>query len=157
MIVEPLTEKAQEVLRYLAAVLATEEIAITMFVSVHTVKTHVRDILRKPAASRRNEANPAGAGASAHLLVRAPHPLRMVTPLPVAAIVVRMKAMVLLSGEERRLLRAAVVGGLGAATDQPVRPGRADLIDEHEPAALADRDQSPRDGRDAGQREIRRG
>jgi LuxR family maltose regulon positive regulatory protein len=56
VIVEPLTAKEQEVLRYLAALLSTEEIAQTMFVSVNTVKTHVRGILRKLAASRRNEA-----------------------------------------------------------------------------------------------------
>jgi LuxR family maltose regulon positive regulatory protein len=56
VIVEPLTEKEQEVLGYLAALLSTEEIAMTMFVSVNTVKTHVRGILRKLAASRRNEA-----------------------------------------------------------------------------------------------------
>lgn len=56
IIVEPLTEKEREVLGYLAALLSTEEIATTMFVSVNTVKTHVRGILRKLAASRRNEA-----------------------------------------------------------------------------------------------------
>ena len=56
VIVEPLTAKEQEVLRYLAALLSTQEIAQTMFVSVNTVKTHVRGILRKLAASRRNEA-----------------------------------------------------------------------------------------------------
>ena len=56
VIVEPLTEKEREVLGYLAALLSTEEIARTMFVSVNTVKTHVRGILRKLAASRRNEA-----------------------------------------------------------------------------------------------------
>ncbi len=55
-IVEPLTDKEQEVLRCLAALLSTEEIASAMFVSVNTVKTHVRSILRKLAASRRNEA-----------------------------------------------------------------------------------------------------
>ena len=56
VLVEPLTEKEQEVLRHLAALLSTEEIALTMFVSVNTVKTHVRGILRKLAVSRRNEA-----------------------------------------------------------------------------------------------------
>ena len=45
-----------EVLRHLAALCSTEEIARTMFVSVNTVKTHVRGILRKLGASRRNEA-----------------------------------------------------------------------------------------------------
>jgi LuxR family transcriptional regulator, maltose regulon positive regulatory protein len=56
VIIEPLTEKEQEVLRHLAALLSTEEIARKMFVSVNTVRTHVRGILRKLAASRRNEA-----------------------------------------------------------------------------------------------------
>ena len=55
-IVEVLTDKETEVLRHLAALRSTEEIARTMFVSVNTVKTHVRGILRKLAASRRNEA-----------------------------------------------------------------------------------------------------
>jgi LuxR family maltose regulon positive regulatory protein len=44
------------VLRHLAAMMGTEEIADTMYLSVNTVKTHVRSILRKLAASRRNEA-----------------------------------------------------------------------------------------------------
>jgi LuxR family transcriptional regulator, maltose regulon positive regulatory protein len=55
-VVELLTDKEMEVLRHLAALYSTEEIAHTMFVSVNTVKTHVRGILRKLAASRRNEA-----------------------------------------------------------------------------------------------------
>ena len=45
-----------EVLRYLSAHLSTEEIARSMYVSVNTVKTHVRGVLRKLAVSRRNEA-----------------------------------------------------------------------------------------------------
>lgn len=56
VIVEALTEREREVLRYLAALLSTDEIARTMFVSVNTVKTHVRGILRKLCAGRRNEA-----------------------------------------------------------------------------------------------------
>jgi LuxR family transcriptional regulator, maltose regulon positive regulatory protein len=55
-LIEPLTEKEHEVLVHLAELLSTEEIAQTMFVSVNTVRTHVRAILRKLAASRRNEA-----------------------------------------------------------------------------------------------------
>jgi LuxR family maltose regulon positive regulatory protein len=54
--VERLTTKELEVLERLAALLTTEEIAESMFVSVNTVRTHVRSILRKLAASRRNEA-----------------------------------------------------------------------------------------------------
>jgi LuxR family maltose regulon positive regulatory protein len=55
-ILEPLTEKEREVLGHLAALLTTDEIAGAMFVSVNTVRTHVRNILRKLASSRRNEA-----------------------------------------------------------------------------------------------------
>ena len=55
-IVDLLTDKEMEVLRLLAALCSTEEVARTMFVSVNTVKTHVRGILRKLGASRRNEA-----------------------------------------------------------------------------------------------------
>ncbi|GIJ47876.1 hypothetical protein Val02_47620 [Virgisporangium aliadipatigenens] len=56
LVVEPLTEKEREVLRYLSELFSTEEIARTMFVSVNTVKTHVRGVLRKLSATRRNEA-----------------------------------------------------------------------------------------------------
>ena len=45
-----------EVLRYLAEMLSTAEIAATMFISVNTVRTHIRSILRKLAATRRNQA-----------------------------------------------------------------------------------------------------
>ena len=55
-VVEPLTGKEQEVLGLLAELLTTEEIAAAMFVSVNTVRTHVRTILRKLAVTRRHEA-----------------------------------------------------------------------------------------------------
>jgi LuxR family maltose regulon positive regulatory protein len=55
-ILEPLTGREREVLGHLAALLTTNEIAGAMFLSVNTVRTHVRNILRKLAASRRNEA-----------------------------------------------------------------------------------------------------
>jgi LuxR family maltose regulon positive regulatory protein len=55
-IIEPLTTKEREVLGHLAELLTTEEIAAAMFVSVNTVRTHVRSILRKLSVSRRNEA-----------------------------------------------------------------------------------------------------
>ena len=55
-IYEPLTDKESEVLGHLSELLTTEEIAAVMFISVNTVRTHVRNILRKLAASRRNEA-----------------------------------------------------------------------------------------------------
>ena len=54
--VEPLTEKELEVLGHLAAMLTTEEIATAMYVSVNTVRTHVRNILRKLGVNRRNTA-----------------------------------------------------------------------------------------------------
>lgn len=54
--VEPLTDKEHEVLVHLAELLTTEEIAASMFISVNTVRTHVRNILRKLSAGRRNEA-----------------------------------------------------------------------------------------------------
>ncbi|HEY9334248.1 MAG TPA: LuxR C-terminal-related transcriptional regulator [Kribbella sp.] len=56
VITTSLTSKEQEVLEHLAELLTTEEIADTMFVSVNTVRSHVRSILRKLGASRRNEA-----------------------------------------------------------------------------------------------------
>lgn len=54
--IEPLTAKETEVLGLLSELLSTEEIAAVMFVSVNTVRTHIRNILRKLAVSRRNEA-----------------------------------------------------------------------------------------------------
>jgi LuxR family maltose regulon positive regulatory protein len=56
IVVDPLSERELQVLTHLAAMLGTEEIADAMYLSVNTVKTHVRSILRKLAASRRNEA-----------------------------------------------------------------------------------------------------
>jgi LuxR family maltose regulon positive regulatory protein len=56
VVVEPLTARESEVLAHLSALLSTEEIAALMFVSVNTVKSHVRGILRKLGAPRRNEA-----------------------------------------------------------------------------------------------------
>jgi LuxR family maltose regulon positive regulatory protein len=55
-IVEPLTPRELEVLGHLQELLTTEEIAEKMFVSVNTVRTHVRSILRKLGVSRRNAA-----------------------------------------------------------------------------------------------------
>jgi LuxR family maltose regulon positive regulatory protein len=53
---EPLSEREIEVLRLMSELLSTDEIGAAMFVSVNTVRTHVRSILRKLAVSRRNEA-----------------------------------------------------------------------------------------------------
>ena len=53
---EPLSQSEIRVLRYLPTKLSAPEIADQFYLSVNTVKTHVRSILRKLAASRRNEA-----------------------------------------------------------------------------------------------------
>lgn len=52
----PLTAKEREVLEYLADLLTTDEIAARMYVSVSTVRSHIRHILRKLGVARRNEA-----------------------------------------------------------------------------------------------------
>jgi LuxR family maltose regulon positive regulatory protein len=56
IVVEQLSKREFEVLQGMAAMLPTEEIAASMYVSINTVKTHVRSILRKLSVSRRNEA-----------------------------------------------------------------------------------------------------
>ncbi|WP_275410892.1 LuxR C-terminal-related transcriptional regulator [Paractinoplanes rishiriensis] len=56
LVFEALSKRETEVLQGMAAMLPTEEIAASLYVSVNTVKTHVRSILRKLSASRRNEA-----------------------------------------------------------------------------------------------------
>ena len=55
-VLEELTPRELEVLGHLAELLSTEEIASAMFVSVNTVRTHVRSILRKLGVPRRNAA-----------------------------------------------------------------------------------------------------
>ena len=56
LLIDPLTPKEAEVLNHLSELLSTEEIADAMFVSINTVRTHVRGILRKLAVSRRSDA-----------------------------------------------------------------------------------------------------
>ena len=56
LVIEPLTEREKEVLGNIAQMLSTDEIAAAMFVSVNTVRTHIRNILRKLAVNRRNDA-----------------------------------------------------------------------------------------------------
>jgi DNA-binding CsgD family transcriptional regulator len=56
LLIDPLTPREAEVLDHLSELLSTEEIAEAMFVSVNTVRTHVRGILRKLAVSRRSDA-----------------------------------------------------------------------------------------------------
>jgi LuxR family maltose regulon positive regulatory protein len=55
-VLQDLSDREMEVLRHLAEMLSTAEIAATMFISVNTVRTHVRSILRKLSVSRRNQA-----------------------------------------------------------------------------------------------------
>lgn len=56
LVIEPLTPREREVLEHLADMLPTREIALTMFISVNTVRTHIRSILRKLGVSRRHQA-----------------------------------------------------------------------------------------------------
>jgi LuxR family maltose regulon positive regulatory protein len=55
-VVETLSGRELEELRHLAEFLTTEEIAAAMFISVNTVRTHVRRVLEKLGVSRRHEA-----------------------------------------------------------------------------------------------------
>ena len=55
-VVEPLSEREREVLRHVSGMLTTTEIASEMYVSVNTVKAHLKSINRKLAASHRGEA-----------------------------------------------------------------------------------------------------
>jgi LuxR family maltose regulon positive regulatory protein len=56
LIVEPLTAREREVLRHLADMLSTAEVASEMYISVNTVKAHLKSIFRKLAAAHRGEA-----------------------------------------------------------------------------------------------------
>jgi LuxR family maltose regulon positive regulatory protein len=56
LVVEPLSDREREVLRHLSGLLSTAEIANEMYISVNTVKTHLRNIYRKLATARRGEA-----------------------------------------------------------------------------------------------------
>jgi len=53
---EPLTEREQRILRYLPTMLSNAEIGAEMFVSLNTVKTHLRSIYRKLNAGGRADA-----------------------------------------------------------------------------------------------------
>ena len=56
LVVEPLTEREREVLRHVSGMLNTAEIASEMYISINTVKSHLKSICRKLAASHRGEA-----------------------------------------------------------------------------------------------------
>jgi LuxR family maltose regulon positive regulatory protein len=56
LVVERLSERESEVLTLLSTMLSTAEIASEMYLSVNTVKTHLRSIYRKLSAAHRGEA-----------------------------------------------------------------------------------------------------
>ena len=56
LVVEPLTEREREVLRHVAGMLNTAEVASEMYISINTVKAHLKNSYRKLAATRRGEA-----------------------------------------------------------------------------------------------------
>jgi LuxR family maltose regulon positive regulatory protein len=56
LVSEPLTERELEVLRLVAEPMTSREVGEALHLSLHTVKTHLRSILRKLSASSRNQA-----------------------------------------------------------------------------------------------------
>ena len=54
--VETLTEREREVLRHVSGLLSNAELASEMYISVNTVKTHLKHIYRKLETTRRGEA-----------------------------------------------------------------------------------------------------
>jgi LuxR family maltose regulon positive regulatory protein len=56
MIVEQLSGREREVLSLLSGMLSTAEVASELYISVNTVKTHLKSIYRKLAATHRGEA-----------------------------------------------------------------------------------------------------
>ncbi|MGW3955625.1 helix-turn-helix domain-containing protein, partial [Streptomyces sp. NPDC004752] len=55
-VVEELSPRERDVLRRLAQLMSTEEIAADLYVSVNTVKTHLKSVYRKLAVNRRADA-----------------------------------------------------------------------------------------------------
>jgi LuxR family maltose regulon positive regulatory protein len=56
VLLEPLSDREREVLRRAAEMLDTTEIATALFISVNTVKSHLKSIYRKLAVTHRGEA-----------------------------------------------------------------------------------------------------
>ena len=56
LVIEPLTEREREVLRHVSGMLNTAEVASEMYISINTVKAHLKSIYRKLAATHRGEA-----------------------------------------------------------------------------------------------------
>jgi LuxR family maltose regulon positive regulatory protein len=65
-LVEPLTSREMTVLRYLSSRLTYEEIAAALYVSVNTLKSHVKSIYRKLDVVSRSDA--VGVGRSLRLI-----------------------------------------------------------------------------------------
>jgi LuxR family maltose regulon positive regulatory protein len=55
-VIEPLTKREREVLRHVSLMLNTAEVASEMYLSINTVKSHLKSIYRKLAAAHRGEA-----------------------------------------------------------------------------------------------------
>jgi hypothetical protein len=68
-----------------------------------------------------------------------------------------MKEMVLLAGNRRRLLRAAVVGGIGSVTGRSRRRAEADQVHEHQQDVRPDDGVTSRDELDPAKPDIRDG
>ncbi len=75
-IIQPLTAREQEVLRRISEMLSTAEVASEMYISINTVKAHVKSILRKLAAAHRGEAVRLGPPARTDLSPQRPDPQR---------------------------------------------------------------------------------
>ena len=56
LVAEELSRREHDVLERLAGMMSTEEIAADLYLSVNTVKTHLKSVYRKLAVNRRNEA-----------------------------------------------------------------------------------------------------
>jgi LuxR family maltose regulon positive regulatory protein len=56
VVIEPLSQREREVLLHASGMLSTAEIAGELYLSVNTVKSHLRSIFRKLGATRRGEA-----------------------------------------------------------------------------------------------------
>jgi LuxR family maltose regulon positive regulatory protein len=56
LLTEPLSEREQAILRYLPTMMSNVEIAAELFLSINTVKTHLRHVYRKLGVTRRRDA-----------------------------------------------------------------------------------------------------
>jgi LuxR family transcriptional regulator, maltose regulon positive regulatory protein len=56
VVIMPLSDREREVLRNVAGMLSTAEVASEMYISVNTVKSHLKSIYRKLEATHRREA-----------------------------------------------------------------------------------------------------